>query len=407
MNTPTRIGKIARLPHLVRQRLNQRLQAGEPARTIVAWLNSRSDVRAILQQHFAGQPIRQQNLSQWRHGGYQDWLLRQDALEVVRPLTDETHAFTSETSTPLPGALTHWFALRCALATRQIAAADGPEAWKLLRQFGRDAIKLHRTDLLAQRQQLQREKFAFQQEQLRQKTEAARKHTEADHEAWALHPDNHDHLNALWRKTYPDDFEDDTDDDTDASDDTGTSPSAPHQSHGSHTSHPNTSPSHPARTLKDDRTPEQKAAHPAVFVDDPSDTEDSEPDDPPLEKIYDENGNPSWRPRSRPATSPTSTPSHLTPEAEFAIQAQLAAQRAELRKLCQRLGLDPDLPANDGDPDTNSDPDDDTNPTTSPPPSAICHLPSAIPTEYSSTPVVRSEAEFQDLMRRRRAESIV
>ena len=44
--------------------LNQRLQNGEPGKLLVAWLNSRPEVQAILAAP---------NLSAWRKGGYVDW----------------------------------------------------------------------------------------------------------------------------------------------------------------------------------------------------------------------------------------------------------------------------------------------------------------------------------------------
>ncbi len=65
----TRIGKIARLPHELREELNRRLQDGEPGAELVGWLNELPEVQTVLAEHFAGRPITEQNLSEWKTGG--------------------------------------------------------------------------------------------------------------------------------------------------------------------------------------------------------------------------------------------------------------------------------------------------------------------------------------------------
>jgi hypothetical protein len=70
----TRTGKIARLPHLLRQEVNRRLQQGQTGKLIVAWLNAQPEAVVILARHWRGHPITEKSLSEWRKGGYQDWL---------------------------------------------------------------------------------------------------------------------------------------------------------------------------------------------------------------------------------------------------------------------------------------------------------------------------------------------
>src|SRR3954468_6317546 len=48
MNNLSRIGKVARLPHSLREQLNLRLLDHEPAKSILPWLNSLPEVKAIL-----------------------------------------------------------------------------------------------------------------------------------------------------------------------------------------------------------------------------------------------------------------------------------------------------------------------------------------------------------------------
>lgn len=74
----TRTGKIARLPHSIREELNRRLADGIHGATLLFWLNSLPEVQAILTAHFRGKPVSKQNLSEWRHGGFSEWLSCRD-----------------------------------------------------------------------------------------------------------------------------------------------------------------------------------------------------------------------------------------------------------------------------------------------------------------------------------------
>ena len=80
----TRNGKIARLPKAVRDTLNRRLRDGEPGKRLVAWLNPQPEVQAVLAAEFGGRPITENNLSEWKTGGFREWELQQDALERAR-----------------------------------------------------------------------------------------------------------------------------------------------------------------------------------------------------------------------------------------------------------------------------------------------------------------------------------
>jgi hypothetical protein len=71
----TRTGKIARLPREIREQLNRRLQDGEPGKKLVEWLNSLPEVKAALNTQFGGRRVSEQNLSEWKAGGYRDWLV--------------------------------------------------------------------------------------------------------------------------------------------------------------------------------------------------------------------------------------------------------------------------------------------------------------------------------------------
>jgi hypothetical protein len=80
----TRNGKIARLPHEVREELNQRLERAQPSPKLLEWLNALPEVQEVLKEDFAGEPVSRQNLSQWRQGGHLEWSARRDLCEDVR-----------------------------------------------------------------------------------------------------------------------------------------------------------------------------------------------------------------------------------------------------------------------------------------------------------------------------------
>jgi hypothetical protein len=78
----TRKGKIARLPFVLRDEVNGRLQNGPPAKKILDWLNGLPAVQQVLKDEFEGGPVNEHNLSNWRQGGFLD---SQEQLEVKSP----------------------------------------------------------------------------------------------------------------------------------------------------------------------------------------------------------------------------------------------------------------------------------------------------------------------------------
>ena len=76
----SRVGKIARLPRAVREKLNRRLADGEPGDSLLLWLHGLPAVRKTLARHFGGTAVTKQNLSEWRAGGFLEWQSRQDML---------------------------------------------------------------------------------------------------------------------------------------------------------------------------------------------------------------------------------------------------------------------------------------------------------------------------------------
>jgi hypothetical protein len=85
----TRNGKIARLSKTVREELNRRIDDNESGKCLVAWLNSLPEVQTLITAEFAGKPMREQNLSEWKKGGYREWQARQERHELICQLQEE------------------------------------------------------------------------------------------------------------------------------------------------------------------------------------------------------------------------------------------------------------------------------------------------------------------------------
>ena len=159
----TRNGKIARLPRAIREQVNRKLDDGITGVEIVEWLNTLPEAQALMAAEFDGRPIREQNLSEWKAGGYRDWQMRQEALEMVRSLAEEAGELKKAVEEPLTEALALWVASRYAVAAKKLAAegVDNETHWKLLRAFCRDLVALRKGDHSAETLKIERKRLAL------------------------------------------------------------------------------------------------------------------------------------------------------------------------------------------------------------------------------------------------------
>jgi hypothetical protein len=131
----TRKGKIARLPRDLREELNRRLENGEPGVGLVDWLNSLPAVQQVLQAQFGGRPINEQNLSDWKAGGYQDWQEQEEKRGLLRQLTEEAGELSEDAGGDacqcLAAVLTAELALAAREGLREITDAKERRAWLL------------------------------------------------------------------------------------------------------------------------------------------------------------------------------------------------------------------------------------------------------------------------------------
>jgi hypothetical protein len=132
----TRNGKIARLPKEIREQLNRRLENGWRGARLVKWLNELPQVKDIMREEFHGHPIAEQNLSQWRDGGYADWLRHQGTQEQLRWVVERSEDVdAAEGNEHLCERLARVAAAELAEHLQRLSeVADPKERWKQFRE---------------------------------------------------------------------------------------------------------------------------------------------------------------------------------------------------------------------------------------------------------------------------------
>jgi len=151
---PARNGKIARLPYELRETLNQRLQGGHEGKSLLRWLNSAAQVQQVLAEHFEGAPINAQNLTEWRQGGYQDWLADQERRDLVCRIADQALGFEDAAQgTSLGERLSTILVAELAFSVHTLLAPEiaSEQRWKRLQAMIRCLTQLRREDTKAQK----------------------------------------------------------------------------------------------------------------------------------------------------------------------------------------------------------------------------------------------------------------
>ena len=159
-----RNGKIARLPKPVRDQLNALLAEGLPGYKLIEWLNRRPEVQEVLTAEFFGEPVSHMNLTRWKQGGYQDWVLQQETRELVGRLTEEGDELLSDAKEPVSDRVGVWLAARYALLARKLAHDGDTVDWKRLHELCTDVVSLRRSDHGARRLKLVEQRLQFEQQ---------------------------------------------------------------------------------------------------------------------------------------------------------------------------------------------------------------------------------------------------
>src|ERR1700728_3185902 len=145
----TRTGKIVRLPREIRDQLNQRLNDGQPGRRLVTWLNSLPEVQQVLAADFAGRPLTEQNLSEWKAGGYLDWQARLETLDQSRELAADSRELAAATDGKMNDHLTTMLSARYAVALAEWdkqTTGTFQDKLRTLHSLCQDIVKLRRSD---------------------------------------------------------------------------------------------------------------------------------------------------------------------------------------------------------------------------------------------------------------------
>lgn len=164
-------GKIARLPRNLRDELNHRIDNGEMGVRLVEWLNGLPEVKQVLQTHFPGREISEQNLTEWKANGYLHWQAQQEALARARELNANATELAAESGGGLAEPLATLVAARYAIVLDPSNGQITDETLRNLRGLKgicREVARLRRGDQVVQRMKIQRERLALD----RQKTKA-------------------------------------------------------------------------------------------------------------------------------------------------------------------------------------------------------------------------------------------
>lgn len=179
----TRTGKIARLPKYVRDQLNRRIEDGEQGKQLVEWLNGLPGVPEVLKEQFGGRPVSEQNLSEWKQGGYPEWLRQEETRSLVSKLTEQSDdleeaADGMEISDRYASVLSVEFV---ALTQKLLEEkTDTKERWECLREVFRELTQLRRDDHRAVRTVIKRDRW---NREVEREDEEALKREEKEHKS--------------------------------------------------------------------------------------------------------------------------------------------------------------------------------------------------------------------------------
>jgi uncharacterized protein YdaU (DUF1376 family) len=162
-----RRGKIARLPRAVREQINVLLDDGLEAAEILPWLNDLPHVRQIITERFNGVPVSEQNLSGWRQGGFQEWLLHRELLDSASHSREDVEELNETLASDSPDGIPHPLAdfmvakltLHLTRFMRRWNGGPGDVQLLTLLKIGQFILKLQQAAYRAEKEVLERRKL--------------------------------------------------------------------------------------------------------------------------------------------------------------------------------------------------------------------------------------------------------
>jgi hypothetical protein len=165
----------------IRNELNRRLQNGESGVTLLKWLNNQAGVRALLAELFDGRPVNEQNLSDWRQGGYQDSLRLEAARDFIESMSEQSVVLDEAAGEEMIG---NCFGTVLAAEMAQVAMkfleqeSDLEKRWERLKEINREFSRMRRDDHRALRTWIKEAQWERQMEQEDDEAEEKRRRRE-------------------------------------------------------------------------------------------------------------------------------------------------------------------------------------------------------------------------------------
>jgi len=165
----------------IRNELNRRLQNGVAGPALVKWLNGKPGVKKLLAEQFDGRPVNEQNLSDWRQGGYQDWLRLEAARDFIENMAEQSVVLDDASGEEM---ISDCFGTVLAAEMAQLAMKfleqenDLEKRWNRLKEINREFSRMRRDDHRALRTCIQQVQLERQQEREEEEMEERRRRKE-------------------------------------------------------------------------------------------------------------------------------------------------------------------------------------------------------------------------------------
>jgi len=165
------------LPLDVREELNRRLENGESGTDLVTWLNGHPKAKRVMAASFGGREITEQNLSEWRAGGFQDWLAQEEETDRGQDFVAAAEKLAKSVDSPLLA--DHLSRVLLMRYTEALANWEGPVTpefrckLEALRALRKDVVAMRRSEHEDLRMEMTQERFGWERERFDWETEKA------------------------------------------------------------------------------------------------------------------------------------------------------------------------------------------------------------------------------------------
>jgi hypothetical protein len=101
---------------------------------------------ALLQAEFAGRPVSEQNLSEWKQGGFRDWQRQQESLALALELCAQSDELAKVAGQSLGDRLAPLLIARYMAVLRTLGTDSGGDSgdWRMLHELCGDIVALRK-----------------------------------------------------------------------------------------------------------------------------------------------------------------------------------------------------------------------------------------------------------------------